>query len=171
MELEEYPSRRRSMFASDINWLAEDAKTHGGPYSHQKQHQVYGNSLMPPAHPAPLSAEYLDPFAPPVHQQHSMQELQVARSLVRAGRSFVPNLVIDPGTPLEKESDGTFASAHPTSTPVTRDATADKRALRTLLSANARGGINNGATGAQDDTHSCPNMSPLPDEFERLRNC
>ncbi|KAG8912481.1 hypothetical protein FRC01_005083 [Tulasnella sp. 417] len=153
-----YSSRRRSMSASDINRLAEDSMRDGDPYGQQLQ--VYGNPLMSPSHLAPLSAEHLDSFVPPVQRKHSMQELQPVRGprprpsalsfngASAAGRPVVPNVVIDHGTPSEEESNGTFASGRPTSPPVARDATVSKRASRPLPKVTARGG----ASGGDDDT-------------------
>ncbi|KAG8919524.1 hypothetical protein FRC01_001248, partial [Tulasnella sp. 417] len=151
-----YSSRRRSMSASDINRLVEDSMREGDPYGQQLQ--VYGNSLMSPSHLAPLSAEHLDSFVPPVQRKHSMQELQPVRGprprpsalsfngASAARRPVVPNVVIDHGTPSEEESNGTFAAGRPTSPPVARDATVNKRASRPLPKVTARGG-----GGAGDD--------------------
>ncbi|KAG8897876.1 hypothetical protein FRC01_011132 [Tulasnella sp. 417] len=154
-----YSSRRRSMSASDINRLAEDAMRERDPYGQQQQHQVYGNSLMSPSHLAPLSAEHLDSFVPPVQRKHSMQELQPVRgprprpsalsfngASGAGGRPVVPNVVIDHGTPSEEDSNGTFAAGRPTSPPVARGATVNKRASRPLPKVTARGG-----GGAGDD--------------------
>ncbi|KAG9046591.1 hypothetical protein FS837_004010 [Tulasnella sp. UAMH 9824] len=161
-----YTSRRRSMSASDINRLAEDAMREGDPYGQhlQPQHQVYGNPLMAPSHLAPLSAEHLDSFVPPVQRKHSMQELQPVRgprprpsalsfggASAAAGRPLVPNVVIDHGTPLVEEPEARFASPPPTSPPVTRDTTLNKRTSRPLPKVNARGGAS-GAAGNEDDT-------------------
>ncbi|KAG8900272.1 hypothetical protein FRC00_013695 [Tulasnella sp. 408] len=149
----------------DINRLAEDAMREGDPYGQhlQPQHQVYGNPLLAPSHLAPLSAEHLDSFVPPVQRKHSMQELQTVRdpcprpsalsfggAAAAASRPLIPNVVIDHGTPLEEESDGRFASARPTSPPVPRDSTVNKRASRPLPKTNARGGVS-GAVGNEDD--------------------
>ncbi|KAG8915357.1 hypothetical protein FRC01_003690 [Tulasnella sp. 417] len=151
-----YSSRRRSMSASDINRLAEDAMRARDPYGQQQQHQ---NSLMSPSHLAPLSAEHLYSFVPPVQRKHSMQELQPVRgprlrpsalsfngASGAGGRPVVPNVVIDHGTPSEEESNGTFAAGRPTSPPVARDATVNKRASRPLPKVTARSG-----GGAGDD--------------------
>ncbi|KAG8915507.1 hypothetical protein FRC00_003676 [Tulasnella sp. 408] len=160
-----YTSRRRSMSASDINRSAEDAMREGDPYGQhlQPQHQVYGNPLLAPSHLAPLSAEHLDSFVPPVQRKHSMQELQTVRgprprpsalsfggAAAAASRPLIPNVVIDHGTPLEEELDGRFASARPTSPPVARDTNSNKRASRPLPKTNARGGVS-GAVGNEDD--------------------
>ncbi|KAG8914518.1 hypothetical protein FRC00_012851 [Tulasnella sp. 408] len=73
------------------------------------------------------------------------------RAAAAASRPLIPNVVIDHGTPLEEESDGRFASARPTSPPVARDSTVNKRASRPLPKVNARGGAS-GAVGNEDDT-------------------
>ncbi|KAG8915508.1 hypothetical protein FRC00_003677 [Tulasnella sp. 408] len=91
-----------------------------------------------------LSAEHLDSFVPPVQRNHSMQGLRTDRGLRHrpmeaSWQPLVvfssPNIVIDHGTSLEV-SDGRLASA-----PVTRDTSVNKRALRPLPNANARGGV------------------------------